>query len=78
MQIIEGAVHSLKCPQHKCNALVTPAMVRKICGDELFRRYDELLLASALNTMNDIVSIVIRLMRMHLLINFVLIVGLLP
>lgn len=31
-------------------------MVKKIVGDELFRRYDELLLASALNTMNDIVS----------------------
>lgn len=54
---MEGAVHSLKCPQHKCSALVTPSMVQKIVGDDLFRRYDELLLASALNTMNDIVSI---------------------
>lgn len=57
MQIMEGTVGSLKCPQHKCNAMVTPAMVQKIVGDELFRRYDELLLASALNTMNDIVSV---------------------
>lgn len=57
MQITEGTVCSLKCPQHKCNAMVSPAMVQKIVGDELFRRYDELLLASALNTMNDIVSI---------------------
>lgn len=56
MQITEGTVCSLKCPQHKCNAMVSPAMVQKIVGDELFRRYDELLLASALNTMNDIVS----------------------
>ncbi len=57
MQITEGTVASLKCPQHKCNAMVSPAMVQKIVGEELFRRYDELLLASALNTMNDIVSV---------------------
>lgn len=37
--------------------MVSPAMVQQIVGDELFRRYDELLLASALNTMNDIVSV---------------------
>lgn len=57
MQIIEGAAYTLKCPQHKCNALATPAMIQKLVGDELFRRYDEMLLASALNTMNDIVSL---------------------
>lgn len=56
MQIKEGTVCSLKCPQHKCSAMVSPAMVQKIVGEELFHRYDELLLASALNTMNDIVS----------------------
>ncbi|KAG4080730.1 hypothetical protein HA402_013260 [Bradysia odoriphaga] len=55
LQIVEGSVGSLKCPEHKCNAMVSPQMVKKIVGDELFRRYDELLLASALNTMIDIV-----------------------
>lgn len=72
MQIMEGTVYSLKCPQHKCNAMVTPAMVQKIVGDELFRRYDELLLASALTTMNDIVSQRLRPnVRMELIFSFI-------
>lgn len=53
--ISDGNVKKLCCPQEKCDSFATQAQVLSVVGDELFNRYDSLLLKYALNDMNDIV-----------------------
>ncbi|RWS16199.1 E3 ubiquitin-protein ligase RNF14-like protein [Dinothrombium tinctorium] len=55
VQIKEGNVHSLKCPETDCKIEATPALVRELVGEELYERYDQLLFSSVLQTMGDIV-----------------------
>ncbi|KAM4629298.1 E3 ubiquitin-protein ligase RNF14-like [Polymixia lowei] len=55
VQITEGNVRAVACPQPDCTATPTPAQVRKLVGEELFWRYDRLLLQSTLDCMPDVV-----------------------
>lgn len=54
IQITEGSVRDLTCPQADCKATPTPAQVRMLVGEELFGRYDRLLLQSTLDRMSDV------------------------
>ncbi|XP_040896149.1 E3 ubiquitin-protein ligase RNF14-like [Toxotes jaculatrix] len=53
-QITEGNVRGVTCPQADCTASPTPAQVRGLVGEELFSRYDRLLLQSTLDLMPDV------------------------
>ncbi|XP_047199249.1 E3 ubiquitin-protein ligase RNF14 [Hippoglossus stenolepis] len=54
MQITEGNVRGVTCPETSCKASPTPAQVRSLVGEELFSRYDRLLLQSTLDLMSDV------------------------
>ncbi|XP_069560802.1 E3 ubiquitin-protein ligase RNF14-like [Brachyistius frenatus] len=54
VQITEGNVRGVTCPQAGCPAAPTPAQVRSLVGEELFSRYDRLLLQSTLDCMPDV------------------------
>nr|XP_057929580.1 E3 ubiquitin-protein ligase RNF14-like [Doryrhamphus excisus] len=54
LQITEGNVHSVTCAQAGCTAFPTPAQVKSLVGEELFSRYDRLLLQSTLDSMADV------------------------
>uniref|UniRef100_A0A3P8WUG6 RBR-type E3 ubiquitin transferase n=1 Tax=Cynoglossus semilaevis TaxID=244447 RepID=A0A3P8WUG6_CYNSE len=54
LRITEGNVHAVTCLQTDCRTIPTPAQVRDLVGDELFRRYDRLLLQSSLDLMSDV------------------------
>lgn len=53
-QITEGNILGVTCPQAECTATATPAQVKTLVGEELFLRYDRLLLQSSLDCMPDI------------------------
>ncbi|XP_063784220.1 E3 ubiquitin-protein ligase RNF14 isoform X2 [Pseudophryne corroboree] len=55
IQIRDGQVHALNCPEPKCTSVATPAQVKDLVGEELFSRYDRLLLQSSLDLMADVV-----------------------
>ena len=54
IQIRDGNVLALTCPQDKCESSATPGQVQETVDEELFARYDRLLLQSSLDTMSDI------------------------
>ncbi|XP_018601527.1 E3 ubiquitin-protein ligase RNF14-like isoform X1 [Scleropages formosus] len=54
LRIRDGQVRDLQCPHHKCSATVTPSQVKQLLSEELFLRYDRLLLQSSLDKMTDI------------------------
>ncbi|XP_066447327.1 E3 ubiquitin-protein ligase RNF14-like isoform X2 [Eleutherodactylus coqui] len=55
VQIKDGQVHALNCPEPKCPSVAIPAQVKDLVGEQLFSRYDRLLLQSSLDLMADIV-----------------------
>ncbi|KAM8971945.1 E3 ubiquitin-protein ligase RNF14 [Pelodytes ibericus] len=55
IQIKDGQVHSLNCPEPKCSSIPTPAQVKDLVGEELFSRYDRLLWQYSLDLMPDVV-----------------------
>ncbi|XP_040200547.1 E3 ubiquitin-protein ligase RNF14 isoform X1 [Rana temporaria] len=55
IQIRDGEVHALNCPEPKCTSVATPAQVKMLVGEQLFSRYDRLLLQSTLDLMSDVV-----------------------
>ncbi|XP_063302239.1 E3 ubiquitin-protein ligase RNF14-like [Pelobates fuscus] len=55
IQIKDGQVHSLNCPEPECSSTATPAQVKELVEEELFSRYDCLLLQSSLDLMPDVV-----------------------
>ncbi|XP_028299552.1 E3 ubiquitin-protein ligase RNF14-like isoform X2 [Gouania willdenowi] len=55
VQITEGNVQGVTCPQADCKASPTPAQVKRLVGDELFSRYDRLLLQFSLESMSDVI-----------------------
>uniref|UniRef100_A0A3P8T4Z9 RBR-type E3 ubiquitin transferase n=1 Tax=Amphiprion percula TaxID=161767 RepID=A0A3P8T4Z9_AMPPE len=54
VQIKEGNVRGVTCPEADCGGSPTPAQVRSLVGEELFSRYDRLLLQSTLDHMADV------------------------
>ncbi|XP_040006892.1 E3 ubiquitin-protein ligase RNF14 [Xiphias gladius] len=55
IQIRDGNVQCLNCPEPKCTSLATPLQVKQLVDEELFARYDRLLLQSSLDLMADVV-----------------------
>ncbi|KAK7926315.1 hypothetical protein WMY93_008625 [Mugilogobius chulae] len=55
IQIKDGNVQCLNCPEPKCSSVATPLQVKHLVGEELFARYDRLLLQSTLDLMADVV-----------------------
>ncbi|MFT7809305.1 E3 ubiquitin-protein ligase RNF14-like isoform X2 [Arapaima gigas] len=53
-RIRDGQVRDLHCPQPECSASATPSQVKQLVSEELFLRYDRLLLQSSLDKMEDI------------------------
>ncbi|XP_077183044.1 E3 ubiquitin-protein ligase RNF14 [Paroedura picta] len=56
IQIRDGQVQSLNCPGSECSSAATPGQVKELVGEELFARYDRLLLQSSLDLMVDVVN----------------------
>ncbi|NP_001091318.1 uncharacterized protein LOC100037145 [Xenopus laevis] len=54
VQIRDGQVQALNCPEPKCSSVATPAQVKLLVGVKLFSRYDRLLLQSSLDLMADV------------------------
>lgn len=55
IQIRDGQVQCLNCPEPKCPSVATPGQVKELVDAELFARYDRLLLQSTLDLMADVV-----------------------
>ncbi|CAJ1061042.1 E3 ubiquitin-protein ligase RNF14-like [Xyrichtys novacula] len=55
LQITEGNIRGVRCPDGDCTATPTPAQVQSLVGEELFSRYDRLLLQMTLDRMADVV-----------------------
>ncbi|CAM4672038.1 hypothetical protein PO909_008570 [Leuciscus waleckii] len=55
IQIRDGKVQCLNCPEPKCVSLATPTQVKLLVGEDEFARYDRLLLQSSLDLMADVV-----------------------
>ncbi|XP_077964057.1 E3 ubiquitin-protein ligase RNF14 [Gasterosteus aculeatus] len=55
LRITEGNVKGVTCPEADCAATPSPAQVRCLVGEDLFSRYDRLLLQSTLDCMADVV-----------------------
>ena len=53
--IQEGTLKDCKCPETDCGQKIQPALVKTIVDEELYARYERLLLDSCLGTMNDVV-----------------------
>uniref|UniRef100_A0A668TKA8 RBR-type E3 ubiquitin transferase n=1 Tax=Oreochromis aureus TaxID=47969 RepID=A0A668TKA8_OREAU len=54
VQITEGNVRGVTCPQADCAGAPTPAQVQSLVGEKLFDRYDRLLLQNTLDSMSDV------------------------
>ncbi|XP_077063810.1 E3 ubiquitin-protein ligase RNF14-like isoform X2 [Siphateles boraxobius] len=54
IQISDGKVQCLTCPEPECMSLASPAQVKLLVGEDEFARYDRLLLQSSLNLMTDV------------------------
>nr|XP_057943124.1 E3 ubiquitin-protein ligase RNF14 [Doryrhamphus excisus]XP_057943125.1 E3 ubiquitin-protein ligase RNF14 [Doryrhamphus excisus] len=55
IQIRDGNVQCLNCPEPKCTSIAAPMQVKQLVDEELFARYDRLLLQSSLDLMADVV-----------------------
>ncbi|XP_051960417.1 E3 ubiquitin-protein ligase RNF14-like [Xyrauchen texanus] len=55
IQIRDGNVQCLNCPEPKCTSIATPTQVKLLVGEDEFARYDRLLLQSSLDLMADVV-----------------------
>ncbi|XP_055778659.1 E3 ubiquitin-protein ligase RNF14-like isoform X3 [Salvelinus fontinalis] len=55
VQIRDGNVRGLTCPEPECSSTATPSQVKRLVGEELFTRYDRLLLQSTLDRMADVI-----------------------
>ncbi|KAK3099874.1 hypothetical protein FSP39_011069 [Pinctada imbricata] len=54
VQIQEGNVKALLCPDDKCESQAHPCQVKDLVTNELFTKYDKLLLQTSLDTMVDV------------------------
>ncbi|KAH9499503.1 E3 ubiquitin-protein ligase rnf14 [Bulinus truncatus] len=54
--IKDGAVSDLRCPGYKCDKLILPTEVASVVSEELYQRYDKLLLKTAFDVMPDVMN----------------------
>ena len=55
IQITDGSVKSLTCPEDKCESQADPSLVKSLVDEKLFERYDKLLLQKTLDLMTDVI-----------------------
>ncbi|XP_013930258.1 PREDICTED: E3 ubiquitin-protein ligase RNF14 isoform X2 [Thamnophis sirtalis] len=55
IQIKDGQVHCLNCPEPECSSVAIPGQVKELVEEKLFALYDRLLLQSSLDLMADVV-----------------------
>lgn len=55
IQIRDGQVQCLTCPEPECTSVATPSQVKLLVGEDEFARYDRLLLQNSLDLMADVV-----------------------
>ncbi|KAL7295891.1 hypothetical protein TKK_0010935 [Trichogramma kaykai] len=53
IKIKEGEVSNILCPEDNCSSEVSSIQVKDLVSNELFSKYDSLLLSTALDTMTD-------------------------
>ncbi|XP_006877506.1 PREDICTED: E3 ubiquitin-protein ligase RNF14-like [Chrysochloris asiatica] len=56
IQIKDGRVNSLNCPEPKCSSMATPNQVKDLVPEDVFARYNQLLIHASLELMEDVVS----------------------
>lgn len=54
VQISEGNIKFLKCPEDKCDSEANPKQVQEVVPADLYNRWDEMLLNSTLSSLGDI------------------------
>ncbi|KAK7082050.1 E3 ubiquitin-protein ligase rnf14 [Halocaridina rubra] len=56
VQISEGNIKFLRCPEDKCDSEANPKQVQELVPDTLYQRYEDMLLNSTLSSLGDIQS----------------------
>lgn len=56
VQITDGNVKALTCPEQKCESQASQTQVRSLVSEEMFARYDRLLLQLSLDGMEDVTN----------------------
>ncbi|XP_050712312.1 E3 ubiquitin-protein ligase RNF14-like [Eriocheir sinensis] len=54
VQISEGNIKFLRCPEEKCDSEANPKQVQEVVSVDLYNRWDEMLLNSTLSSLGDI------------------------
>ncbi|XP_076045038.1 E3 ubiquitin-protein ligase RNF14-like [Oratosquilla oratoria] len=54
VQINEGNIKCLKCPEDKCESDANPVQVQNLVPEDLYKKWDEMLLSSTLSSLGDI------------------------
>ncbi|CAG2110736.1 unnamed protein product, partial [Medioppia subpectinata] len=52
--INEGTVNQLKCPETECQTSAPPNVIRDLVSEELFKKYDKIMLETLIGTMSDV------------------------
>ncbi|CAG2119088.1 unnamed protein product [Medioppia subpectinata] len=52
--INEGTVNQLKCPETECQTTAPPNVIRDLVSEELFKKYDKIMLETLIGTMSDV------------------------
>jgi E3 ubiquitin-protein ligase RNF14 len=55
IHVKEGSVLKLKCPDTKCEGVVSPNVLKTLLAEDEFERWEKLLLQRTLDAMNDLV-----------------------
>lgn len=54
VQISEGNIKFLRCPEDKCESEANPKQVQELVPEDMYQRWDEMLLNSTLSSLGDI------------------------